>query len=238
MLTAAALLLTAAASMFLTGVDDLAYVLGASLTVLAGTAAGLLLTFSTGEVFAALYATVTRGIQRDSTPSEMITMIAMLSDLSRRVGLVGLVDIRTTSNELHEVCRLLASAADEMTIRLHLEKRRDVELATHKLFFSVLTFAAIYALTVGILASAVHYVSTSALIESGQASLSASLLPSVCGVILAFLIAILMGRMNIAHLREMVSLEIAYQGGAMILEDNNAELVHSRLTSLLPPGMK
>ncbi len=238
LLTASALLLTAAAAMFLTGVNDPSLVIGSSLVVLVGTAAALLLTFSTAEVYSTLYATVTRGIQRDSTPTEMITMIAMLSDLSRRVGLVGLVDIRTSSKELHEVCRLLASAADEMTIRMHLHKRRDAELTTHKMFFSVMIFALIYALVIGLLTSVIHYMNAVQSNEVESVSVIVSMLPAVCGITLAFLISILMGRMNIAHLREMVSLEIAYQGGAMILEDNNAENVHLRLTSLLPPGMK
>ncbi len=238
LLTVAALLLIAAAAMFLTGVNDPPRVIGSSLVVLVGTAAALFLTFSIAEVHAALYATVTRGIRRDSTPSEMITMIAMLSDLSRRVGLMGLVDIRTSSKELHEVCRLLAGAADEMTIRMHMNKRREAEVTAHRMFSSVLIFAAIYALVIGILASVVHYMNAELLLGAGNTSVATSLLPAVCGVTLTLLISILMGRMNMAHLREMVSLQIAYQGGAMILEDNNAENVHLRLTGLLPPGMK
>ncbi len=231
-LTVAALLLTAAATMFLTGVEDLTSVVSFSFIVLLGTAAALLLTFSPQEVSAALYATVDRGIQRGATPSEMITMIAMLSDLSRRVGLIGLVDIRTSSKELHEVCSLLASAADEVTIRMQLEKRREVEVAAHRMFFSVLLFTAVYAVVIGVLVAVVQYARMQGMVAVGsfQPVVAHILLPAICGLTLALFVAILMGRMNVAHLREMVSLEVAYQGGAMILEDNNAQRVHARLT--------
>lgn len=235
----AALFLTAAIAMFLTGVDDLFSVIGSSILVLTGTAAALLITFSRMEVSAALQATVSRGIQRGALPSEMITMITMLSDLSRRVGLVGLVDIRTSSSELREVCTLIAGAADEVSIRMQLEKRQQIENAAHKMVVNVLVFAGIYAIIIGATGSIVQFTHLNA--DSGQAvsaSLAVSFLPLVCGFSLGLFVAILVGRVNVAHLRELVSLEIAYQGGAMILEDNNAQRVQMRLTELLPPGMR
>jgi flagellar motor component MotA len=235
----AAMLLMAACAMFLTGIDDIASVIAASLVVLTGTVAALLLTFSRQEVAAAMQAAITRGIQHRTAPSEMITMITMLSDLSRRVGLVGLVDIRTSSSELREVCALIAGAADEVTIRMQLEKRRIMEIAAHKMVFSVLVFAGVYAVVLGMLGSIVQFTRMQS--GSGQlleSPIAISLLPLICGLSLALFVVILIGRINVAHLREMVSLEIAYQGGAMILEDNNAERVKMRLADLLPPGME
>ncbi|MCB1755280.1 MAG: hypothetical protein KDJ38_07145 [Gammaproteobacteria bacterium] len=238
-LTVAAVFLSAAVAMFLTGVDDLASVIGWSLILLTGTAAALLLTFSRQEVSAALQVAVSRGIHRGTRPSEMITMITMISDLSRRVGLVGLVDIRTTSTELREVCTLVAGAADELTIRLQLEKRRHIEKAAHKLVFSVLVFASVYAALLGALGSVVQFAHLEDLaMQTLESSWAGGLLPLITGVSLALFVVILIGRINVSHLREMVNLEIAYQGGAMILEDNNASRVQTRLTELLPPGMK
>ena len=235
----AALFLTAAIAMFLTGVDDMLSVIGSSVFVLTGTAAALLVTFSRREVSAALQATVSRGIQRGTLPAEMITMITMLSDLSRRVGLVGLVDIRTSSSELREVCALIAGAADEMTIRMQLEKRQQIENAAHKMVVNVLVFAGVFAVMLGATGSIVQFTHFSSTAGQGvEASWAVSMLPLVCGFALGLFIAILVGRVNVAHLRELVSLEIAYQGGVMILEDNNAQRVQMRLLELLPPGMR
>jgi len=235
----AALFLTAASAMFLTGVDDLMRVIGTAVVILTGTGAALLMTFSRQEVSAALQVTVSRGIQRGTQPSEMITMITMLSDLSRRVGLVGLVDIRTSSAELREVCALVAGAADEMTIRVQLEKRQQIEQAAHRMVVSVLIFAAIYAVILGATGSVIqftHFQVTPGV--NAEPTWTVSLLPLVSGLALSLFVAILVGRINVSHLREMVSLEIAYQGGAMILEDNNAQRVQIRLSELLPPGMR
>ncbi len=238
-LVVAALFLSSAVAMFLTGVEDAALVIGSSVVVLTGTTAALLLTFARQEVSAALQVAVTRGIQRGTLPSEMITMITMLSDLSRRIGLVGLVDIRTSSSELREVCSLVAGAADELTIRMQLEKRRQVEKAAHKMVFSVLVLAAVYAAILGLLSSVVQFIRMSGLaVQPADGVWAVSLLPVICGFALALFVVVLIGRVNVSHLRELVNLEIAYQGGAMILEDNNAQRVRIRLSELLPPGMK
>lgn len=238
-LIVAAMFLTAAIAMFLTGVDDIASVIGSSLGVLTGTTAALLLTFSRQEVSAALKLVVSRGIQRGTHPGEMITMITMLSDLSRRVGLVGLIDIRTSSSEIREVCTLVAGAVDEMTIRMQLEKRRQVEAAAHKMVFSVLVFAGIFAVFLGMLGSVIQFTRLQGMTGAGSEFLWAyTLLPLICGFALALFASVLAGRVSVSHLREMVNLEIAYQGGAMILEDNNAQRVQARLSELLPPGMR
>lgn len=237
-LTAAALLITAAVAMFMTGVDDIVSVIGSSIAVLAATCAALFLTFSRREVAAALQATVVRGIQRGTPPSEMVTMITMISDLSRRVGLVGLVDIRTSSAELREVCALVAGASDESTIRMQLDKRRRTEEATHAMVSGVLLFSALYAVITGALGSVVQYARPQALGVAEEMAGSVALLPLISGLALGLFAVVLLGRVRLAHMRELISLEIAYSGGAMILEDNNAEHVRRRLLELLPPGME
>ncbi|MDO6461041.1 hypothetical protein Q4485_10065 [Granulosicoccaceae sp. 1_MG-2023] len=237
-LTAAALLITAAVAMFMTGVDDIVSVIGSSVAVLAATCAALFLTFSRREVAAALQMTVARGIQRGTSPSEMITMITMISDLSRRVGLVGLVDIRTSSPELREVCALVAGACDESVIRMQLDKRRRTEKAAHAMVSAVLFFTALYATLTGVLGSVLQYARSQAVDVVVPASGSVAMLPLISGLALGLFAVVLLGRVRLAHMRELVSLEIAYSGGAMILEDNNAAHVRRRLTELLPPGME
>jgi hypothetical protein len=49
---------------------------------------------------------------------------------------------------------------------------------------------------------------------------------------------ILIGRLRSAHLRELVITELAYRGGAMILDDNNVQRLRTRLALLVPAGLR
>jgi len=64
------------------------------------------------------------------------------------------------------------------------------------------------------------------------------MLPLVCGVSLSLLMAILLGRLRTAHLREALAIELAYEGASIVLEDNNMQRLQARLTAHLPHGMR
>ncbi|NND92868.1 MAG: hypothetical protein HKN42_18575 [Granulosicoccus sp.] len=229
----AAALLTIGLAMFLSGTEDLVDVVQPVIVVFGGALAGLLLTFSTTHIAQALQLALVRGVRGGTAPEQMIRAMMKVCDVSRRDGLMGVADIRSNSDQVEEVCFLIGQASDEATLRFALERRLASERLYHQMTSDVFAFTAIYAVLIGTLGSLLLYVSQT---EGGV--LGPTVLPFVCGVSLAILMCILIGRLRAAHMRELIIAEIAYRGGAMILEDNNVQRLRSRLGVLVPPGLR
>lgn len=73
-------------------------------------------------------------------------------------------------------------------------------------------------------------------IESSPSLLGAVVLPAICGVSLALLLTILLGRLRHVHRREVAVIDLAYRGAAIILEDNNVQRLKNRLLWSMPHG--
>jgi hypothetical protein len=229
----AAALLTIGLAMFLSGTQNLGDVVQPVIVVFGGALAGLLLTFSTTHLSQALQLALMRGVRGGTAPAEMIRAMLKVCDVSRRDGLLGVAEIRSNSDQVEEVCFLIGQASDESTLRFALERRLASERLYHQMTCDVFLFTAVYAVLIGSLGTLLLYVSQS---ESGV--LGTTFLPFVCGVSLAILMGILIGRLRAAHLRELVIAEIAYRGGAMILDDNNVQRLRNRLERLVPAGLR
>jgi chemotaxis protein MotA len=228
----AAALLTIGLSMFLSGTEKLIDVVQPVIVVFGGALVGLLLTFSTSHLGQALQTALVRGIRGGSAPVTMIKAMLKVCEVSRRDGLLGVADIRSNSDQVEEVCCLIGDASDEQSIRFALERRMASERRYHQMSVDVFVFTGIYAVLIGMLGSLLLYVSPA------QGSLgSAVVLPFVCGISLAILMCILVGRLRTAHLREQLMVEIAYKTASIILEDNNVQHLRSRLGLLVTSGL-
>lgn len=229
----AAALLTIGLAMFLSGTQNLVDVVRPVIVVFGGALAGLLLTFSTTQIAQALQLALMRGIRGGSAPEEMIRAMLKVCDVSRRDGLLGVAEIRSNSPEVEEVCHLIGDASDESSIRFALDRRLASEGLYHKMTADVFLFTAIYAVLIGMLGTLLLYVSPT----ESQAQ-GAIFLPFVCGVSLAILMCVLIGRLRAAHMRELVITEVAFRAAAIILEDNNVQRLRGRLNLLVPPGLR
>ena len=228
----AAALLTIGLSMFLSGTEKLIDVVQPVIVVFGGALAGLLLTFSTSHIGQALQMALVRGIRGGTAPVAMVKAMLKVCEVSRRDGLLGVADIRSNSDQVEEVCCLIGDASDEQSIRFALERRLASEHRYHKMSVDVFLFTGIYAVLIGMLGSLLLYVSPA------QDSLGGSVvLPFVCGISLAILMCILVGRLRTAHLRELVMAEIAYKSATIILEDNNVQHLRNRLGLLMTSGL-
>ena len=229
----AAALLTIGLAMFLSGTEKLVDVVQPVIVVFGGALAGLLLTFSTSHIAQALQLALVRGIRGGTAPEQMIRAMLKICEISRRDGLLGVADIRSNSDQVEEVCFLIGQASDETTIRFALERRLANERLYHQMTTDVFVFTAIYAVMIGILGALLLYLS-----QTEPGVLGATFLPFVCGVSLAILMCVLIGRLRAAHMRELIIAEVAYRGCAMILEDNNVQRLWNRLNLLVPPGLR
>lgn len=228
----AAALLTIGLSMFLSGTENLVDVVQPVIVVFGGALAGLLLTFSTSHIGQALQLALVRGIRGGTAPAAMVRAMLKVCEVSRRDGLLGVADIRSNSDQVEEVCHLIGDASDETAIRFALDRRIASEKRRHQMSVDVFVFTAIYAVLIGLLGSLLLYVSPVQGIANGTV-----VLPFVCGISLAILMCILVGRLRFSHLRELVMVEVAYQGATIILEDNNVQRLRSRLGLLVTSGL-
>jgi len=103
----------------------------------------------------------------------------------------------------------------------------------HQMATDIFVFTTIYAILIGTLASIVRMVSAENDILTGV-----NVLPFVSGVSLAILTTILVGRLRSVHLRELVVVDIAYRSAGFILEDNNVQRLRTKLSQLVPPGLR
>lgn len=228
----AAALLTIGLAMFLSGTEDLVDVVQPVIVVFGGALAALLLTFSTSHLGHALQQALVHGIRGGTAPEAMIRAMMKICDVSRRDGLLGVADIRSNSEQVEEVCCLIGDASEENAIRFALERRIASERRNHQMTSDVFLFTGIYAALIGMLGTLLLYVSPS------KGSLDGStFLPFVCGVSLAILMCIMIGRLRATHLRELIIAEIAYRGAVIILDDNNVQRLRSRLGLLVPSGL-
>ena len=231
----AALLLTVGLSMFMSGTQHVVDVVQPIIVVFGGTLVTLLITFPLSQLVHALQLALTRGIRGGTSPDHMIRAMLKVCDVSRREGLLGVAEVRSSSTEVEEVCHLIGDAAEQSTIETSWQRRCSSESTFHKLAMDVFVFTAVYAVLIGALASIVRIVS----VENGADVLTGvNVLPFVSGVSLAILTGILIGRLRTIHLKELAVVEIAYQAALIILDDNNVQRLRARLSSLVPYGLR
>ena len=223
--------------MFLSGSEDVSDLAQPVIVVFGGTVVALLATFPIRQLGVALQSAVYRGIRGGTAPEEMVRAMLKVCDISRRDGLLGVADVRTNSDTLSDACYLISQAAENEQIRFNLEKQRSGEMVSHRLTTDVFMFTAVYSVLIGALGSIIRVVSA-----WGQPAIPAEpvgivALPLICGVTLALLMAILVGRLRTAHLRELLVIDIAYRGVSILLEDNNVQRLRARLAALIPGGL-
>jgi len=232
-LLVAAVLLTIGLAMFLSGTQHLTEVVQPVIVVFGGTLVALLVTFPVSQLTQALHIALIRGVRGGTAPAEMIRAMMKVCDISRRDGLLGVADVRSNHEEVEEVCHLIGDAATESVIRFNLDRRHEGERTYHKMTSDVFLFTAVYAVLIGSLGSLIHIVA-----KESSGLTGTMVLPFVCGVCLAILMTVLLGRLRSAHLRELIVVEMAYSGATIILEDNNVERLANRLAMLVPPGLR
>ncbi|MBX2823650.1 MAG: hypothetical protein KTR33_02900 [Gammaproteobacteria bacterium] len=234
----AAALLTVGLAMFLSGTENGSDLVQPVIVVFGGTIVALLATFPIGQIAVALQNAVVRGIRGGTAPEEMVRAMMKVCDISRRDGLLGVADVRTNFEPLADICHLISQAADEEHIQFQLDKQRTGESVSHRMTSDVFLFTGIYAVLIGALGCIIRVVNQYAVTATKIESVGVLVLPLICGVTLALLMTILLGRLRTAHLREMMVIDIAYQGAAIILEDNNVQRLRNRLSLLIPGGIK
>ena len=234
----AAALLTIGLSIFLTGTENGADLVQPVIVVFGGTVVALLATFPLSQLAVSMQLAIDRGIRGGTAPQDMIRAMMQICDISRRDGLLGVGEVESNSVALCDACTLICDAADEQQIQIRLDKQRTAEQVSYRMCADVFLFTAVFSSLIGGLGTIIRALSNAAATATAAEPLSVVMLPLVCGVSLSLLMAILLGRLRAAHLRETMAIELAYEGASIVLEDNNVQRLYARLSAQLPHGMR
>ena len=229
----AAILLTIGLAMFMSGIQHAVDVVQPIIVVFGGTLVALLITFPLSQLSHALQFALARGIRGGTSPEQMALAMLKVCDVSRREGLLGVAEVRSNSAEVEQVCHLIGDAALESDIQHTWSRSQASERMVHQMAMDIFIFTIAYAILIGALASIVRMVSTDAEILTGV-----NVLPFVSGVSLAVLTTMLVGRLRSVHMRELIVVDIAYRAASIILEDNNVQRLRSRLSMIVPAGLR
>jgi len=221
--------------MFMSGIQHAVDVVQPIIVVFGGTLVALLITFPLGQLSHALQFALARGIRGGNSPREMALAMMKVCEVSRTEGLLGVAEVRSSCEEVEQVCHLIGDAARDSEIQHIWTRSQASERMAHQMAIDVFVFTIVYAVLIGTLASIVRMVSvaTETAILTGV-----NVLPFVSGVSLAILTTMLVGRLRSVHMRELVVVDIAYRSAGLILEDNNVQRLRSKLSQLVPPGLR
>ncbi|MEM6986099.1 MAG: hypothetical protein AAF499_06130 [Pseudomonadota bacterium] len=205
----------------------------AALFVLLGSALLLLAAIGVDAVTRSLHGTLVRLGEGIRDPRDTLTHILMLTEHSRRNGLIGLGEVESNWPPLQRVCTLVSCAADEQRIRL--EANSTIELARQRANHIVMPwlFLAAALVCTGALAWAL---SAFAAAQKGVFAVPAhSYAPVVVALVAVVLVVLpILMRLMLAREREANCIQIAYEGGLKILHNNNVDAVFHGLVELVP----
>ena len=206
--------------------------------VMGGTMAATLLTFQFKDVLTAFKSAyfVFSSPKQDS--QELINTMIKLGTISRRKGLLSLMDVKTNSPFLKRVCTLIADAADEETLRSAMRTEIESMQMRHYIVQDVFRKMAMYAPSFGMLGTLIGLIQMLSLLASPDnlgPAMAIALLTTFYGTLLSTAIFLpIAGKLRSRTLAEVMNFEIIFQGAVSILQDNNPLSVYEKLSSFVP----
>ena len=210
--------------------------------VLGGTTAATLLTFQFKDVVAAFKAAVMVFLTAKQDPNDMVLTMLRLCSISRRKGLLGLSDVKTTSPFIKRVCSLIADASDEEIIRATLRTEIESMKMRHFIIQDVFRRMAVYAPAFGMLGTLIGLIQMLSKLTDPASlgpAMAVALLTTFYGSLLSTMIFLpIAGKLRSRTMLEVINLEIAYQGAVSILQDNNSLSVYEKLSAYIPKALR
>lgn len=206
--------------------------------VFGGTMAATLLTFQFNDVLAAIKSAYFVFSSPKQDPQELINTMVKLGTISRRDGLLSLVDVKTNSPFLKRVCNLIADAADEETLRSAMRTEIDSMQMRHFKVQDVFKKMGIYAPSFGMLGTMIGLIQMLSLLGEPATlgpAMAVALLTTFYGSLLATVIFLpIAGKLRSRTMQEVMNFEIIFQGAVSIRQDNNPLSVYEKLSSFVP----
>ena len=210
--------------------------------VFGGTVAATLLTFRFKDVINAFKSAYLVFNSPNQDSQELINTMIKLGTISRRKGLLSLMEVKTNSPFLKRVCTLIADAADEETLRAAMRTEIESMKMRHFIVQDVFRKMALYAPSFGMLGTLIGLIQMLSLLAEPDTlgpAMAVALLTTFYGSLLSTVIFLpIAGKLRSRTMMEVMNFEIVYQGAISILQDNNPLSVYEKLSSFVPPKQR
>ena len=206
--------------------------------VFGGTVATTLLTFQFKDVINAYRAAYFVFTQENADSNTMVETMIKLCQLSRRVGVIELGEVRTKSRFLKKACDLIADGSTEDDIRSALRTEIESLKIRHYIVQDVFRKMGTYAPAFGMLGTLIGLVQMLSKMQNPSSigpAMAVALLTTFYGSLLSTLFFLpIAGKLKARTVLEVINLEIMFEGAISILEVNNPIIVYEKLSSYIP----
>ncbi len=210
--------------------------------VLGGTIAATLITFQLKDVKTAFQAAILVFSEKREDPNDMVATMLELCTLSRRAGLLALSKIETESNFLKKACIMISDGSKEEIIRDTLQIEIDSMKQRHFIIQDVFKKMAIYSPSFGMIGTLIGLVQMLNELSNPETvgpAMAVALLTTLYGSILSTLFFLpIAGKLKARTVLEVINLQIIFEGGVSILENNNPIAVYEKLSSYIPTKLR
>ena len=212
------------------------------MVVVGGTLAATLFNFPFGDIVTAFKSVLVVFLDKEEKPEDVVKMMIQLAEVCRKKGIMILQDVNTENQVLRKACQMIADGAEKEMIANTLSIEIDSLRARHYIPQEVFRKMGNIAPAFGMLGTLIGLVQMLSNLENPETigpAMAVALLTTFYGSLLATMFFLpISGKLKARTAREVLLLEIIFEGARSILESNNPLLVYEKLSSFLPPGSR
>lgn len=210
--------------------------------VVGGTLSATLLTFPLADVMSAFKAAVFVFSSKQDNPNDMVFTMIELCKITRKEGLVGLSRTKTDHAFIAKACMLISDGADEKiisdTLTIEIDAMKERHFIVQDVFTKMNAYAPAFGM-IGTLIGLVQMLANLADPSSVGPAMGVALLTTFYGAVLAFMIfGPIAGKLKSITAKEVMNLQIIFDGASSITQDANPRMVYEKLSSYIPSSQR
>ena len=210
--------------------------------VVGGTLSATLLTFPLNDVLSAFKAAVFVFSSKQDNPNDMVSTMIDLCKLTRKEGLVGLSRTKTDHAFIAKACMLISDGAEESiisdTLTIEIDAMKERHFIVQDVFTKMNAYAPAFGM-IGTLIGLVQMLANLADPASVGPAMGVALLTTFYGAVLAFMIfGPIAGKLKSITAKEVMNLQIIFDGASSITQDANPRMVYEKLSSYIPSSQR
>lgn len=210
--------------------------------VVGGTLSATLLTFPLNDVLSAFKAAVFVFSSKQDNPNDMVFTMIELCKITRKEGLVGLSKTKSDHAFITKACMLISDGADEKiisdTLTIEIDAMKERHFIVQDVFTKMNAYAPAFGM-IGTLIGLVQMLANLADPASVGPAMGVALLTTFYGAVLAFMIfGPIAGKLKAITAKEVMNLQIIFDGASSITQDANPRMVYEKLSSYIPSSQR
>lgn len=210
--------------------------------VVGGTLSATLLTFPLNDVLSAFKAAVFVFSSKQDNPNDMVFTMIELCKITRKEGLVGLSKTKSDHAFITKACMLISDGADEKiisdTLTIEIDAMKERHFIVQDVFTKMNAYAPAFGM-IGTLIGLVQMLANLADPSSVGPAMGVALLTTFYGAVLAFMIfGPIAGKLKSITAKEVMNLQIIFDGASSITQDANPRMVYEKLSSYIPSSQR